>query len=576
MEKQKIIALLDDIGYLLELEGDFEALGTAFHKGARVLKSLAESVDISTGSEPTKAFSRLPEEVRKTIYEIEETGTSRRYEEELTKVPRELLEVIRVFGLRAKLVQSLWKGLDIIDFSSLKRAMKAGHLSMVKGIGIRTEDKIARIFEEYDKQKAKDSKTISTEKDKPILAEEFQAEQELEQQELLNVSDVVEEPEIIEKPEVVEEPEIVEELEAVEELEIVEKTKVVEELEVVEEPKTVEEPEVVKELEIVEEPVIEELEIIEKTEVAEELEIAEESEVIELEVPEKSEVIEPQVAEEPQVVDSGSDVSTCSTDEDDRHILHFPELLTCSQCGQEGLYSGAKRMACYSCGKSFGAVDGVWDFGRKKFYSDVFHEYSRLVRPFVDKFLGSGSRDRVAFTLQLLELSHNSVVLDVGCKNGVFTNQFAHFVKADENGLVVGVDTSLPLLKEAARCDNNLLSESYWVRSQPESMPFKGRTFNRIHCGLGIEYARNIDEMLREFYRVLDTNGIMVISTLLTSRLSVSRWLERNLYRLSGYHLFLPPEMFIKHLESVGFVVLEEHFDKASLILKVQKTLQDN
>ena len=105
-------------------------------------------------------------------------------------------------------------------------------------------------------------------------------------------------------------------------------------------------------------------------------------------------------------------------------------------------------------------------------------------------------------TIEQLQLSENSSLLDAGCGSGMF----AHMA-ISKGALVVGVDAAEGLLKVARERNpkNNFLEEDL------ESLPFAQESFDVVTGFNSFQYAGNFTGALTEAKRVLKENGCLVI-----------------------------------------------------------------
>ena len=125
-------------------------------------------------------------------------------------------------------------------------------------------------------------------------------------------------------------------------------------------------------------------------------------------------------------------------------------------------------------------------------------------------------------------------VLDIGCREGLTLEQLG-------NG--VGLDISLKDLRKSRRKGLNV------VLGSGEVLPFKTNSFGTILCMQTIEHLQDYISALREFYRVLENGG-----TLLLEFPNASSVIDRGWDRPDHVSFFSPDSMR-RHMESVGFGV---------------------
>lgn len=105
-------------------------------------------------------------------------------------------------------------------------------------------------------------------------------------------------------------------------------------------------------------------------------------------------------------------------------------------------------------------------------------------------------------------LKKGSVVLDIGCGNG---NLFpAYSKKVGDSGLIVGIDKSLELLREAKnqRCKTPKLLLGYDMNLK---LPFIDSSFDYVFSFFAIYYANNVLAIVEEIVRVMAAGGEAIL-----------------------------------------------------------------
>jgi len=150
--------------------------------------------------------------------------------------------------------------------------------------------------------------------------------------------------------------------------------------------------------------------------------------------------------------------------------------------------------------------------GQRAFHSKVLALiYERIWRPGTARlFFGARmreSRERRVL-LDMLRLTSEERVVDVGCGPGNYTRPLAKIV---HDGLVVGVDASVPMLSRAVRKgdDPNLV----YVRGDAGALPFVDRSFDAACCVGVLHVIENPMAALDEMTRVLSPGGRLSILT---------------------------------------------------------------
>jgi len=115
-------------------------------------------------------------------------------------------------------------------------------------------------------------------------------------------------------------------------------------------------------------------------------------------------------------------------------------------------------------------------------------------------------------------------ILDAGCGTG------RHSLPLIEAGAhVVGLDFSPEMLAVARRRADSLMgatgsaSAEFHQHSLPDPFPFLDDSFDLVVMGLVIEHVDDLDSVMREAYRVLNTAGRCLVSALHPDRTAVGQ-----------------------------------------------------
>ncbi len=111
-------------------------------------------------------------------------------------------------------------------------------------------------------------------------------------------------------------------------------------------------------------------------------------------------------------------------------------------------------------------------------------------------------------TLQLLSVQAHESVLDIGCGTGFLLEELAE--KVTDQGQVIGIDNSHDMLSIAAkRCES--YSNVTLMQGHAESLAIDSHSVDVVTCTQVLLYVTNLDQALREIYRVLKPGGRFVI-----------------------------------------------------------------
>jgi DNA polymerase (family 10) len=139
---QELSDLFANLSALMELNGENVFKVIAFQKVSRILRD--SNIDLKKCIEEGRLcdVEGIGKGSQQIIEEYVQTGRSSVYEEATSAVPKGLVELMHIEGLGPKTIHLLWHERQITSLSELEKAIAAGGLKGVKGLG---EKKIATI-----------------------------------------------------------------------------------------------------------------------------------------------------------------------------------------------------------------------------------------------------------------------------------------------------------------------------------------------------------------------------------------------------------------------------------------------
>jgi DNA polymerase (family X) len=151
MDKQAIIQILEEIGTLLELQGESPFKSRAYASGARVIAGLdsAQLQDL-VHSGKLQTLKGIGTALAEKIGELVTTGHLSYYETLKQQVPAGLLEMLSIPGMGPKKVKALYDQLSIATVGELEYACHENRLVELPGFGRKTQ---ANILKSIDRLK---------------------------------------------------------------------------------------------------------------------------------------------------------------------------------------------------------------------------------------------------------------------------------------------------------------------------------------------------------------------------------------------------------------------------------------
>lgn len=142
MDKHAIAAVLNEIGTLMELQGQNPFRARAFYSAARAVESLDGDVAALARSGELAAVKGVGPATAEVARELVETGISTVHRELREATPDGLFDVLGVPGLGAKRIHTLHRELGIASLDDLERAARDGRIAALSGFGAKTQEKI--------------------------------------------------------------------------------------------------------------------------------------------------------------------------------------------------------------------------------------------------------------------------------------------------------------------------------------------------------------------------------------------------------------------------------------------------
>lgn len=147
MDKHEVSKILNDIGLLLEIQGESFFKSKAYYDASRTLEFLEEDLEdlISTGR--LKEIKGIGTALTQKITELVTTGRLEYYEKLKEAIPQGLIDMLKIPGFGPKKVAQVYKKLGITTIGELKYACEENRLTKLAGFGEKTQEKILKGIE---------------------------------------------------------------------------------------------------------------------------------------------------------------------------------------------------------------------------------------------------------------------------------------------------------------------------------------------------------------------------------------------------------------------------------------------
>jgi len=143
LEKQGLAKILEEIGVLLELQGESSFKSRAYYNAARIIEQMGEEeLQELVHADKLREVDGIGEALNEKIKEYVFTGFLSYYEDLKASIPDGLLEILKVPGLGPRKVKALYELLEITTLAELEYACRENRLVSLKGFGAKTQDNI--------------------------------------------------------------------------------------------------------------------------------------------------------------------------------------------------------------------------------------------------------------------------------------------------------------------------------------------------------------------------------------------------------------------------------------------------
>jgi DNA polymerase (family X) len=145
MDKQQIIHILEEIGTLLELQGESPFKSRAYTTGARIIAGLdTPELQELVRSGKLRSLKGIGVALAEKIDELVTTGRLTYYETLKQQVPAGLLEMLAIPGMGPKKVKAIHDQLSITTVGELEYACHENRLVGLPGFGRKTQENILK------------------------------------------------------------------------------------------------------------------------------------------------------------------------------------------------------------------------------------------------------------------------------------------------------------------------------------------------------------------------------------------------------------------------------------------------
>ncbi len=148
-DNREVAGKISRIGKLMELMGDNPFKIRAYLNGADAIDALHEDLDVLIREDRLRDIPGIGEALREKITSIHSTGSHPLLDKLESEIPSGVAEMMRIKGLGAKKIISIWKEMNITSPGDLLQACNENRLVQWKGFGEKIQETIGKAVEYY-------------------------------------------------------------------------------------------------------------------------------------------------------------------------------------------------------------------------------------------------------------------------------------------------------------------------------------------------------------------------------------------------------------------------------------------
>ncbi len=155
MNKKQVIAILREIGLLLEVKGESFFKSKAYYDAAKTLEQTEDDIERLVSEKRLESIKGIGKALSDKITELVTTGQLGYYDRLKASIPEGLVHMLRIDGLGPKKIMIIYEKLGISTVEELTKACQENKLSSLQGFSVKTEKKILEGIErmhEYDER----------------------------------------------------------------------------------------------------------------------------------------------------------------------------------------------------------------------------------------------------------------------------------------------------------------------------------------------------------------------------------------------------------------------------------------
>jgi DNA polymerase (family 10) len=155
MKNREIAEMFERMADVLEFQGEMPFKVNAYRKASRVLQDLDQDIEEIWRAGELEKIPGIGSGLAKKIDEYLRTGRMTKYEEVVSQVPSELIDLMQIPNLGPKTLAMAHKHLGVRDLDSLKKVIADGSLAGLPGMGEKKVQNILRGIQLFEQSQAR-------------------------------------------------------------------------------------------------------------------------------------------------------------------------------------------------------------------------------------------------------------------------------------------------------------------------------------------------------------------------------------------------------------------------------------
>lgn len=147
LDKGQIVAILNEVGSLLELDGASSFESRAYENAARAIGAQEGEIGELFQSGRIARLPGMGKTMLANVTELMTTGRLQKREDLLARIPPGLRQMLRISGLGPKRIRQISQTLNITTLADLKAAAEDGRIAALPGFGAKSQENILKGIE---------------------------------------------------------------------------------------------------------------------------------------------------------------------------------------------------------------------------------------------------------------------------------------------------------------------------------------------------------------------------------------------------------------------------------------------